>query len=116
MKNINVDLFRTKVLVTTSEKEFAKVYEEESGQVMPYGNAGLMWNDQSGTMYVGVWVKDDTIDLTNTIVHEFTHCALHIAHRIGLGDIMEEQEAFAYLMAYLVSEFYKLYPDLKVRV
>ena len=111
MKRIRLDVFRTIVYVTDNREEFTKRYKKLTNLDAPKQAAGLMYDHDDGNMYIGVF--KECSGTVNTVVHEVTHCCLHICERIGMHNLYHEQEPMCYLMGYLTEEIFKAFPHLK---
>lgn len=101
-QTIDVQVWPARVIFTVHRKEWAKHYQEYSGEPLSSayaGSKGLSWNNGSGVFLVGVF--DGSIE---TLVHEMGHTTMDILNHAHVGDFTHDtaQEQFCYLIGWLV--------------
>lgn len=108
MKRIKIVPYDTTLHITDNFEEWSKAYTKHSGLVYEGEPAGLTYNNFDGNLYVGVFHGG-----LKTLAHELGHVCLDVSHRVNLGDIVREQEAFCYMLGHLTAESLRLLPQLK---
>lgn len=108
MKRIKIAPYGCILHLTDNFAEWHKVYTRWSGDMIDEGSAGLTFDNRDGNYLVGVFSSG-----IPTLVHELGHVCLDITERVGLGNIVKEQEAFCYLLGHLTKLSLLALPQLK---
>lgn len=108
MKRIKIVPYNTTLHITDNFEEWNKKYTSLTGIVYEGEPAGLTYDHFDGNLYVGVFSGG-----LKTLAHELGHVCLHVSDRVQLGDIVQEQEAFCYMLGHLTAESIRVLPQIK---
>lgn len=119
MKKLKIPIYDQTILFFDSDKDIYKFCKKEKreltchhaesiegcvGQVGILPKETLPNGEQVGDLYM--LVSDKSI---NTVIHESVHAALYLCNHIGITVDIENQEPYAYLSAYIATQYIKMY-------
>lgn len=109
MKRIKIVPYGCILHLTNSKEEWLRKYKKLTGQSYDAdGCDGLTYDHGDANFYVGVFNGE-----MGTLAHELGHVCLDVAERVQLGDIIQEQEQFCYLLGYLTEQSIKTLDKMK---
>jgi hypothetical protein len=108
MKTIKIVPYGCLLHVTDNFSEWNRYYARLSGNEPMRRADGYTFDNLDGNYYVGIFNNN-----LNVVAHELAHVCLMVAGRVQLGNIIEEQEQFCYLIGHLTGEVLKLFPKFK---
>jgi hypothetical protein len=116
--DIKIPLYRTEIRFNISDndadrkksyKNWFGVKFDKKEDILPEESAGRVIASTAAWSFVMLRPDFKISDL----VHESLHCTFEIARYVGLKHNSESEEAFTYLLTYIIDEFYKKYVVLK---
>lgn len=108
MKRLQIAPYGCQLHITDNFAEWNKTYARWGGEELEEGSAGLTVDNRDGNYLVGVFSGG-----IPTLAHELGHVCLDITERVGLGNIVKEQEAFCYLLGHLTKLSLNALPQIK---
>lgn len=116
--DIKIPLYRVNIRfhISDSDEERRKSYKswfqapfDKDGEILPKESAARLLASTNACSFVMLRPEFKISDL----VHESLHCTFEVARYVGLKHNYESEEAFTYLLGYIIDEFYKKYALLK---
>lgn len=103
MINIKIPIYGQSFSLCETEEEWQELFPEDD----PLYAGRVCYSDRAIVVYVKGTPSAMNPEYMSSLVHELAHVAHIVLGFVGVPVTTEEDEAFCYLLAFLVEEVYK---------